>query len=188
MTEYERLRKEFSSAKFHKQLPERCGTECVNCGDSENIEYHHAVPLEVGGTNNFKNIIPLCRTCHMKIHMQHFAKAKRNEKLKKVSGRKRVHADNYKELLMDFLTCKISKSECKERLGVNGNFVDTVWFEEFKKENKIKRYRNNIDLLNSSVNGGVVEGKQVGYLEFENGERHLFVWHEGEARKINTFS
>jgi len=184
MTEYERLRKEFSSAKFHKQLPEKCGTECVNCGDDKEIEYHHIVPLEVGGTNRFTNIAPVCLTCHMKIHMSNFAKAKRSEKLKIVSGRKRVHSENYKELLFDFFNCKISKSECKDKLGVRGNFAETVWFDEFKKEHGIKRYRNNIDLLNANCNGGVRNGKQVGFLDYEDGRRYAFIWRDGTSEKV----
>lgn len=184
MTEYERLRKEFSSTRFHKQLPEKCGTECVNCGDSKEIEYHHIVPLEVGGTNRFTNIVPVCLTCHMKIHMSNFAKAKRIEKLKIVSGRKRVHPENYKDLLFDFFNCKISKSECRDKLGVHGNFADTVWFDEFKKEHGIKRYRNNIDLLNANRNGGVRNGKQVGFLDYEDGRRYAFIWRDGTSEKI----
>lgn len=184
MTEYERLRKEFSTAKFHTQLPEKCGTKCINCGDETQIEYHHVVPLELGGTNAFTNIVPLCLTCHMRIHMQGFAKAKRYEKLKKVSGRKRIHTENYKELLLDFFNCRISKSECKEKLGVHGNFADTVWFDEFKKEHGIKRYRNNIDLLNANCNSGVQNGKQVGYIDYKDGRHFVFIWQDGTSEKV----
>lgn len=55
---------EFRSEEFRSRLPERCGTKCVTCGN-ENGEmiYCHIVPLNVGGTNNFTNIVPICHNC-----------------------------------------------------------------------------------------------------------------------------
>lgn len=175
MTEHQRLRKEFQAARFHRQLPEKCGTECANCGDPENIEYHHVVPLEVGGTNAFTNIVPLCRTCHMKIHMEHFARARKNAKLKIVAGRKRMCKDGYEEVLDLYFRCKIAKSECKKRLGVNGNFVDTVWFNEYKRKAGILKYRNNIDIINCKTNNGVRDGKKLGYILYDDGTKVQFV-------------
>lgn len=37
---------------------------CVDCGASENIDYHHVVPKSEGGTET----IPLCKTCHRERH------------------------------------------------------------------------------------------------------------------------
>lgn len=173
MNDYKTRRKEFQSAKFHKQLPVRCGTVCVNCGDDSEIEYHHVVPLGCGGTNNFSNIVPLCATCHMKIHMSEFMKANRNAKQKKVGGRKRICPDNYKEILDDYLHCRISKSECKERLGVTCNFVDTVWFREYLEERNIERYRNNIDLHNSRKTHYTNPCR--GWIEYKDGTVEHFV-------------
>lgn len=44
------------------------GRICVNCGATEEIEYHHIVPLSLGGNDVLSNICPLCATCHGKVH------------------------------------------------------------------------------------------------------------------------
>lgn len=36
------------------------GTVCCNCGATEDIEYHHIVPLLLGGNDVKSNIVPLC--------------------------------------------------------------------------------------------------------------------------------
>ena len=64
------LRQEFTRPSFRKKLKDKPGEVCVNCESSINIQYHHIVPLSLGGTNNIKNIVPLCEECHSKIHNQ----------------------------------------------------------------------------------------------------------------------
>ena len=64
------LRQEFTRPSFRKKLKDKPGDVCVNCESSINIQYHHIVPLSLGGTNNIKNIVPLCEECHSKIHNQ----------------------------------------------------------------------------------------------------------------------
>ena len=44
------------------------GRVCVNCGETEEIEYHHIVPLSLGGNDVLSNICPLCAKCHGKVH------------------------------------------------------------------------------------------------------------------------
>lgn len=44
------------------------GRVCVNCGSTEDIEYHHIVPISLGGNDILSNICPLCHCCHAKIH------------------------------------------------------------------------------------------------------------------------
>lgn len=62
------LRTQFNTEAFQTMLRNTLGTECVNCGGLEYIQYHHIVPLVLGGTNNIKNIVPLCGNCHALIH------------------------------------------------------------------------------------------------------------------------
>ena len=46
------------------------GTICANCGkdEKEQIEYHHVIPIILGGQDVLTNIIPLCHNCHELIH------------------------------------------------------------------------------------------------------------------------
>ena len=62
------LRKEFESQEFKDILKQKLKEECVNCESKFNIQYHHIIPLSLGGTNKITNIVPLCEHCHNKIH------------------------------------------------------------------------------------------------------------------------
>ena len=41
---------------------------CATCGDTENVELHHIVPIALGGNNDYFNLIYMCHDCHMKLH------------------------------------------------------------------------------------------------------------------------
>ena len=40
---------------------------CAWCGTTENLEEHHMIPLFMGGTNDDRNLIYMCRECHKKV-------------------------------------------------------------------------------------------------------------------------
>lgn len=44
------------------------GKICVNCGSTESIEYHHIVPLVLGGNDTESNMVALCHQCHKAAH------------------------------------------------------------------------------------------------------------------------
>ena len=44
------------------------GAKCANCGSTEDLVYHHIVPISLGGTDNMENMVCLCGTCHDLIH------------------------------------------------------------------------------------------------------------------------
>ena len=44
------------------------GATCINCGSSDDIVYHHVVPLAFGGRDVITNIVPLCDNCHKMVH------------------------------------------------------------------------------------------------------------------------
>lgn len=48
---YEELREEFISKSFRKAIKDSLPDACCNCGSKKSIEYHHIVPLKLGGTN-----------------------------------------------------------------------------------------------------------------------------------------
>ena len=58
------------SNQIRQQLILNKGTVCCNCliNCREEINFHHVIPIAIGGTNNFSNIVPLCDNCHNKIH------------------------------------------------------------------------------------------------------------------------
>lgn len=44
------------------------GTCCCNCGSTEELEYHHIIPISLGGNDVNSNMACLCYPCHQKIH------------------------------------------------------------------------------------------------------------------------
>lgn len=47
---------------------EQIGMECCNCGSTEELEYHHIIPICIGGNDINSNMACLCHPCHEKIH------------------------------------------------------------------------------------------------------------------------
>lgn len=44
------------------------GEKCCNCGNTNDLEYHHIIPLSLGGNNNLSNYCCLCYKCHSLLH------------------------------------------------------------------------------------------------------------------------
>ena len=61
---YTQNKLQFNRPSFKDELKDKLGTVCCNCGSNLDVEYHHVVPLALGGTNNIGNIVPLCHVCH----------------------------------------------------------------------------------------------------------------------------
>ena len=51
-----------------KEKKTKIGSKCVNCGSTEDLEYHHVVPLAIGGNDVDSNIVCLCGYCHKMLH------------------------------------------------------------------------------------------------------------------------
>lgn len=143
------LKKEYSRPSFKKKLIESVGTVCVNCGSDLSVEYHHIVPLAIGGTNRITNIVPLCHVCHEKAH------GGRNIRqiMKPIkTGRKRKPLPpDYEEILELYFTGKIGRKECEKRLGLkeHDKLTEKAFFKEYLKEKKIVSFKNRVDMLNT---------------------------------------
>lgn len=65
-----------SSGNKRKKIPQavmssvwqRCGGQCVECGQTHALEFDHIIPLSKGGSNSEKNLQILCRECNLKKH------------------------------------------------------------------------------------------------------------------------
>ena len=143
---YKRLRIEFNRKTFRTELNDKLGSTCVNCGKTENIEYHHIVPLINGGTNKLSNIVPLCLECHAKAHDK--------KRLKSGSGGRprAIEFDDAEKVLSMYYNLEIGTKEAKKLLKLSSTNKST--FPRLKKQyeekhNIPKDFYNNLDLLNS---------------------------------------
>lgn len=50
----------------------KIGTKCCNCGSTNNLQYHHIIPLAFGGNDIDSNLCCLCEDCHGLIHGMEF--------------------------------------------------------------------------------------------------------------------
>lgn len=158
-------------------LVQMYGNKCRNCGSDENIEWHHIVPLEIGGNDTYENMVPLCHACHKTVTFHELLLATKMREQHNCGGRKRTIPDNYEDILWKYIMCKIGKAECVRMLGLSksNNITDNQWFKDFVKDNKIKRHRNNID-LRMGQGLSLKDGTPVGYIQFEGEQRQTLYW------------
>lgn len=168
---YEDMRLEFNRPLFKKLLRDNLGDKCVNCNSDYKVEYHHIVPLALGGTNRLSNIVPLCYQCHRAAHngrhITQYAKKSKN------TGRpNKTSYEDAEPILDKWVMCMIGTAECMELLGYNkgSHLADRPLFKQFCKNYKISKCRNNVDIIRHK-NGGEIpqDGRVLGYTEYENG-------------------
>ena len=166
--EYLRLRQEYNNPTLRTMIKNVCGSVCYNCGSTENVEYHHIVPLKLGGTNNFSNIAVLCNRCHKAAHRgQHISKYANHEHC----GRKpKEYGEDAINAVGDYINCKIGMKECKSKIGLSKGMKlsDLRIYKQYLIDHNIKEFRNNIDIL-LVKRGKIVEGKCVGYITYVDG-------------------
>jgi 5-methylcytosine-specific restriction protein A len=49
---------------LRRDVFERDGFACVDCGSEERLEVDHITPLTAGGSNDFENLQTLCKACN----------------------------------------------------------------------------------------------------------------------------
>ena len=124
--ERKRLRKQFDNLRNKGLLAEHCGIVCVSCGAIESIDYHHILPLSLGGDNRYSNIVQMCCLCHDKIH----GNGVRLTRWRGNVGRRKESAPiGYREVLVRYVTGEIGMDEAKEALGLSkGARVAEKWY------------------------------------------------------------
>ena len=139
---------------------------CVNCGSAENIIFHHVVPLCVGGTNRYENIVPLCASCHQKAHLARNLKDARRMGVIKVSGGrpKKEFSEYQKECLKQYILCRVPWSSISHQIGWTHFQRDYPVSMEVMESLDISAFKNNLEL--HLVGWGVVsKGEKIGWIQ-----------------------
>ena len=174
MTEKE-IRTEFNRESFRRMLKQELGCQCVNCGSEDNVQYHHIVPVALGGTNRVTNIVPLCYSCHRAAHNgQHMSKYKRHSDY---TGRpQKISYESAEPILERYFDGEIGTKECVKELGYKEtvHMADIPHTKEYMKRHRIRKYRNNVDIRRKK--GVLKRGCCVGYIYFEDGEYRELIY------------
>lgn len=175
---YEELRTEFDNPAFRKKIIKAKGSVCSNCKSEENIEYHHIVPLVLGGTNNMSNITALCHKCHKAAHygrhIHHYIDSGN-------AGRKpKAKAEEYSDIFDMYINGEIGARKCSELLGYSyrTRITDCPEFKRYIKTKGIKNVRNLIDVAATNRKNGIHEGDCVGEIEYIDGNKSDILYHD----------
>ncbi|MDY4816848.1 MAG: HNH endonuclease [Lachnospiraceae bacterium] len=178
------LRKETVAPEFRNKLKESIGFTCANCGSSENIEYHHIVPLKLGGTNRITNFAPLCHQCNeAALNGRHISKYIN----RKNSGRKKKTSKEQAYAVYDlYVNGEIGTRKCKELLGYNfhGSIKSMAYFNDYMKDKGINKIRNNIDIVGTNSSDKLFDGRIIGRVEYVDGTGRNIVFRDTGLNNI----
>ena len=154
------------------------GKICKNCGSDKNIEYHHIVPISLGGQDKIDNIVALCGKCHKAAHHgRHMSQYIDFSN----SGRKRnVDKDRAFEVMDMYLHGEIGTKKCKELLGYSESCTlkNLVCVKEYMHENSIRDFKNTIDVAATTGSDGLYDGRIVGYVKYVDGLINHIFYHD----------
>jgi len=172
---YEEQKLQWQDPIFRRMVKNACGSVCYNCGCKENIQYHHIVPLRLGGTNALSNIAALCTRCHKVAHMgQHINDYRNTENMGRPHNVPEKEMDS---VFTEYINGRIGMKECKQLIEISkkSKITDMSYYKKFLKERGIKKVKNNIDII--EVKRGMVRnGDVVGYIEYEDGTLQTNKW------------
>ena len=155
------------SKEIKQKILSRHGYECIHCGSKENLEFHHVFPVELGCSDRWQNIVPMCYDCHKAITNYSLFTAGRSYK---GTGRKRRIPSDYEDILWRYARCEIGKAESLRLLGLSptNKLTDNVWYHEFVERNGIERIQNSID-MKTKKSGFIRQGDRVGKIMYKDG-------------------
>lgn len=175
-----------TAPSFRKALMERYGTKCYVCGE-EGAEYHHLIPLWMGGEDCIENMIPLCHWHHMLMHRATSQRPRGTSG--KQGGRPKLALPAEYETILDwYFHSRIGAKECKALLGMaqGTKMTDKDWFRDYMVKHGIVAYRNNVDLIRQKLKKNKdATYDVVGWMKYENGVRQEFHWDDIKGLPIS---
>lgn len=161
---------------YIRKIKSNAGGICANCGSAEDIEYHHIVPLSLGGQERETNIVALCYKCHKAAHhgrhISHYTNHNAYGRKPKVSDAEAFRA-------FDLLaTGEIGRKKCKElmNLSESTHISDINQYKKYLNARGIKVIKNNVDILGKT--GGLKDGVNVGFVKYIDGTDKEIFYHD----------
>lgn len=162
---------------FRRELEERYdgAKECVCCGEPiDEPIWHHILPVAQGGQDIPSNLVPVCECCHKAIHSM---KPSWRYKTRSGGGRPIEKPDRCYDIFEDYVRCRIAKSEAAYRLKKGIHFMELKIFQNYKKENGIVSYKNNLDIrIAKNGHNELSYGVPVGSIQYADGTEEIMLW------------
>lgn len=65
---------------IRKEVLIRYNFQCVDCGKKAILDIHHIIPYRIVKEHKIENLIPLCKSCHIRREWEYNQEAKKNAK------------------------------------------------------------------------------------------------------------
>ena len=172
------LRAETRKRSFRDNMVQQLDSVCFNCGSTEQIEYHHIVPLHLGGSNRLTNIVPLCYRCHKAAHNGRHIK---DYKGGPAGGRKpKMKYENAREIYNLYASGLIGAKKCRQMLGYSEGtkLQDVPSYRKYLEENGLVAIKNNVDIIGTNCPEGLFEGRNVGERRYGDGHSESMTYHD----------
>ena len=173
MSTPDELRKEYLALKHGGELEMMLGSTCCNCGSQENIEYHHIVPLILGGTNRWTNITPLCSRCHKAAHrgrhISHYTSHANSGRPTKCTD------DEAFDALDKWADGQIGMRKLRELMRLKepksgGSAINrSAQYKKWMRLRGYKRVKNTLDVTASNRSYGINGGTYIGTITMTDG-------------------
>ena len=174
MKSVEELRKEYLVLRNNGEMAMMLGSTCSNCGSTDDVEYHHVVPLHLGGTNRWTNIVPLCNRCHKAAHRGRHISAYVNHT---GSGRPSNVSDKVAFKALDmWADGQIGSRKLRELMrlkelkGGGSAISKHRQYEKWCKERGYLKVKNTLDVTATQRTYGFDGGTRVGTITKSDGQ------------------
>ena len=147
------------------------GNTCCNCQSDKNIEYHHIVPLALGGADIVSNIVPLCHQCHKTAHCgQHI-----NHYRKSVNGGRKPKSsvEKHSEIFDMYINGEIGRKKAQLLLNYSSKttLISRPPFKRYLQSKGIKHVKNFVDVVATNNERGLTDGCLAGEIEYLDGHK-----------------
>lgn len=162
-----KTKQETVNVRWRKNIAREKGTACYFCG-AKPVEYHHLIAIKDGGTNDPKNIIPLCHYHHRLIHRQKVSKY--------VTGRggrhTKISQEDANPIFDMYCGGEIGRWKLHELIGYSHKteMKNLRIFQKYLESKGIEDMRNNIDVIGTTTNS-LKDGMQCGWIKYKDGRQ-----------------
>ena len=143
------------SKAIKRKVLEYWENQCSCCGKVDYLEFHHIIPKNDGGTDEFGNVLLLCGRCHAEVHGRSYDPNRPNCKTS-------IDYDTAKPILEKYFNEEIGTKETKALLNLSEktHLSESAVIKRYKREHGIQNFYNHVDLRQSKRRNNYVSNTE----------------------------